>query len=302
MKIVVGGGTGFVGKYLCALLKQKGHEVVVVSTRSSAKPPVQGCSIITWDSLASEGLPSGTKAAVNLAGANILDPTKRWASYSTVVRESRLKTTRAFVDAIQSTSSKPDVFVSASAVGYYPPSPTATYDENSVCQPSNFIEQLVHDWEAAAELSTDDTRTVKLRIGVVIGKGGGIIGNMWFPFYLGLGGPVGNGRQWFPWVHVHDVAGIILHAIETSSVTGVLNAVAPSANSNGDFAKALGAAMWRPSLLPLPGFVVNTVFGSERGSVMLEGQRVHPKRTLEAGYVFQFPVMKEACEEVASWK
>jgi len=192
--------------------------------------------------------------------------------------------------------------VSASAVGYYPPSPTATYDENSVCQPSNFIEQLVHDWEAAAELSSGDTRTVKLRIGVVIGKGGGIIGNMWFPFYLGLGGPVGNGRQWFPWVHVHDVAGIILHAIETPSVTGVLNAVAPSANSNGDFAKALGAAMWRPSLLPLPGFVVNTVFGSERGSVMLEGQRVHPKRTLEAGYVFQFPAMKEACEEVASWK
>lgn len=298
MRVVIGGGTGFVGKNLCGLLKRKGHDVVVVS-RTASKPPVEGCQVVTWDSVKREGLPIGTDAAVNLAGANILDPLKRWNSYAPVVRSSRLETTTTMASAIASAATPPKVFVSASAVGYYPPSDTATYDENSICSPNNFIEQLVHDWEAAANLPEScQTRLVKLRIGVVIGKGGGIVGNTWLPFYLGLGGPISSGKQWFPWVHNDDVAGIILHALE-NEVDGILNAVSPQAATNADFTKALASAMWRPAFFPLPGFVVNTIFGQERGAIMLEGQRVYPKRTLESGYEFQY-LLKQACEEVVS--
>jgi len=126
------------------------------------------------------------------------------------------------------------------------------------------------------------------------------VGNTWLPFYLGLGGPIASGNQWFPWVHVDDVAGFILHSIENDNVNGIYNAVAPQASTNADFSKALAAAMWRPAIIPLPGFVVNTIFGSERGAIMLEGQNVSPKRTLATGYMFQYPNLKEACEQVVS--
>lgn len=302
MKIVVGGGSGFVGKCLCSLLRRKGHEVVVVS-RAMIKSPIDGCNVITWNTLKDEGLPDGTNVAINLAGANILDPLKRWNSYSSIVRSSRLESTTHMAEAIAKCPTPPNVFISASAIGYYPPSKTATYDEDSLCSPNNFIEQLVHDWEAAAALPQScSTRLVKLRIGVVVGKGGGIIGNMWLPFYLGLGGSVGSGDQWFPWVHIEDVAGVILHTIEHPEVEGVLNAVAPTAVTNANFSNALAAAMWRPAIMPLPGFVVNTIFGPERGAIMLEGQNVKPKRTLESGYEFKYPNLKEACEQVASWR
>jgi len=300
MKIVVGGGTGFVGKCLCGLLRRNGHEVFIVS-RTASKPTADGCQVLTWESVAEQGLPSGTDAAVNLAGANILDPLKRWNSYSSVVRTSRLESTKLMATAIAETSTPPKVFVSASAVGYYPPSETAVYDENSICPPSNFIEQLVNDWEDAAALpETTHTRLVKLRIGVVLGKGGGIVGNMWLPFYLGLGGPIASGTQWLPWVHNLDVARLILHAIENEKVEGILNAVAPEPATNAEFSKAFASALWRPSLFPLPGFVVNTIFGPERGSLMIEGQNVSPKRTLESGFQFQYPSLKEACAEVVS--
>jgi len=300
MKIVVGGGSGFVGKSLCGLLRRNGHEVVIVS-RTAGKSPVEGCKVLTWDALADQGLPSGTDAAVNLAGANILDPLKRWESYSSVVRSSRLESTKIMASAIADTTSPPKVFVSASAVGYYPPSESETYDEDSVCQPNNFIEQLVHDWEASSTLPAScDTRLVKLRIGVVLGKGGGIVGNMWLPFYLGVGGRIASGTQWFPWVHNADVGRLILHAIENDSVKGVLNAVAPEVVTNNDFTKAFASAMWRPSLFPMPGFVVNTIFGAERGAIMTQGQKVLPKKTLETGFQFQYPSLADACKEVVS--
>jgi len=296
MKIVVGGGTGFVGKCLCGLLRRKGHEVLIVS-RTAAKPTQDGCEVVTWDHLAEKGLPHGTDAAVNLAGANILDPLKRWNSYSSVVRSSRLESTTLMANAVAQTSAPPSVFISASAVGYYPPSESVVYDEDSQCAPSNFIEQLVHDWEAAAALpESSTTRLVKLRIGVVLGKGGGIVGNMWLPFYLGVGGPIASGKQWLPWVHITDVARLILHAIENDQVEGVLNAVAPQSATNAEFSKALASAMWRPAIFPLSGFVVNTIFGSERGAIMLEGQRVYPKRSLESGFEFHYPDLNKACE------
>lgn len=126
-----------------------------------------------------------------------------------------------------------------------------------------------------------------------------MIQQIYWPFFLGAGGRIGSGAQWFPWVHVADVAGIITHAIINDHVSGVLNAVAPEPATNAEFTKAFASAMWRPSIFPVPGFVMNTVYGPERGKVILEGQKVIPKKTLESGYKFAFPDLKSACQDVS---
>ena len=135
--------------------------------------------------------------------------------------------------------------------------------------------------------------------GLVLGREGGAIANLIFPFWMGVGGPVGSGKQWFPWIHVEDVAGIFTHAIENSHVTGVLNAVAPEQNTNKEFASAFGRALWRPAIFPLPGFVLSCVYGSERAKVMTDGQCVVPERTLALGYQFIYPDLDSACKEFA---
>lgn len=135
---------------------------------------------------------------------------------------------------------------------------------------------------------------------MVLGKDGGMVENIKLPFYLGLGGPIGSGKQWLPWVHVDDVAGIVMYAVENDHVTGVLNVTAPSYVTSREFTKAYASALFRPHLIPMPGFVAQTVFGSEAASVMLEGQKVLPKRTLEMSYKFRYPDMKSACKELTS--
>ncbi len=133
---------------------------------------------------------------------------------------------------------------------------------------------------------------------MVLGRDGGLIKNMYLPFYLGVGGPIGNGNQWFPWIHVEDIAGVYCHAIENENVKGVLNGVAPQTVTNGEFAKALAGAMWRPAIIPVPSFVMNLVFGEERGKATTSGQKVIPKRTLESGYQFVYQDIKSACTQI----
>ena len=135
--------------------------------------------------------------------------------------------------------------------------------------------------------------------GVVLGREGGVVSQMYWPFYLGVGGPVGSGKQYFPWIHLHDIVGLIVYAIENSKVSGVLNGVAPQVITNGQFASALAKAMWRPALIPMPEFVLNLAFSEERAKIMTEGQKVIPKRTLESGYKFEFPTIDSACQQCA---
>ncbi len=136
--------------------------------------------------------------------------------------------------------------------------------------------------------------------GVVLGRDGGMIQQMFLPFFLGVGGKIGTGSQWFPWIHVADIAGIFTHAIMNSDVTGVLNGVAPESATNSDFTRAFARAMRRPAVFPVPSFVMNKVFGEERGKVILDGQKVLPKRTLESGYKFVYPDLASACENCSS--
>ena len=136
-------------------------------------------------------------------------------------------------------------------------------------------------------------------VGAALGREGGTIKSMILPFWLGLGGPINSGKQWFPWIHADDVAGIINHALEHDNVTGVLNAVAPQQCTNAEFTRAFGQALWRPAFLPMPGFVINLMLGSDRASVVNEGAKIVPKRTLEYGYKFLYPDINSACKDCA---
>lgn len=295
MRVLIGGATGFIGKRLTRRLKEKGYEVIAVSR----KP---GENKITWSELDRKGISSDFKAIVNLAGENILNPFRRWSEeLHQDLRNSRIKTNESLVQAIEKAEIKPKVFVAASAIGIYPPSDKEVYTEDSQTGGDfDFCTKLCEDWEASGSIPPElDVRKVTVRIGIALGREGGIIGNTFLPFFLGLGGKTGSGKQWFPWVHVDDVVGIIEHAIEDDQVTGVLNATAPEAVNNETFAKTFACAMWRPAFFPMPDFVVNGIFGKERAQIMLKGQKVVPERTLDLGYKFIYPDLKSACKEVS---
>lgn len=292
MRVLVGGGTGFIGRALVEALKRKGHEVTIIS-RSQAPGK------ITWSEIAKLSLPE-CEAVVNLAGENILNPLKRWnEGFLQTLRDSRIETTKTLAKKISEASNPPKVFVSSSAVGYYPPSDTAEYTEDSPPSSADALTTLCADWEKSAKLPDGcKTRLVTLRIGVVLGRGGGVIQQTIWPFWFGLGGVLGSGKQYFPWIHVDDMTGIIFHALENDHVTGVLNAVAPQVVTNESYTKEYAGALWRPAILPTPSFAVNFIFGQDRGKILLEGQKVIPKRTLEMGYKFQYPELKQALAEI----
>nr|XP_020029654.1 epimerase family protein SDR39U1 isoform X1 [Castor canadensis] len=329
MRVLVGGGTGFVGTALTQLLKARGHEVTLVSRQP-------GPGRITWDELTRSGLPS-CDAVVNLAGQNILNPLRRWnETFQKEVLSSRLETTEMLAKAIAKAPQPPQAWILVTGVGemsrakegeakwslnckgtgstghseqtsavllaaYYQPSLTAEYDEDSPGGDFDFFSNLVTKWEAAARLPGDSTRQVVVRSGVVLGRGGGAIGHMLLPFRLGLGGPIGSGHQFFPWIHIGDLAGILTHALEAGHVHGVLNGVAPaSTTTNAEFAQALGAALGRPAFIPVPSTVVQAVFGRERAIMLLEGQKVVPRRTLATGYQYSFPELGTALKEVVA--
>ena len=165
-----------------------------------------------------------------------------------------------------------------------------------------YFTKLVADWEKAATLKPGHpTRNVFVRAGVVLGRSGGLIQQIFPPFFFGGGGRMGSGTQTMPWIHVKDVAGLIVHAVENDSVAGVLNGVAPEVITNQQFVDAFAAALGRPAFFPLPEFVFNLMFGEERAAIVLQGQKVIPKRTLETGYTFRYPTIAAACKEFDSF-
>ncbi|NXI33685.1 D39U1 protein, partial [Sterrhoptilus dennistouni] len=235
-----GGGTGFIGTALTRLLRSRGHQVTHVSRR-------EGEDRISWAELSRSGLPL-CDAVVNLAGENVLNPFRRWGdAFCQEIISSRVETTRSLAKAIAAAEQPPRAWVLVTGVGYYRPSPTAEYTEDSPGGDFDFFSRLVSSWEAAALIPGSPTRGVVVRSGVVLGRGGGVISQLLLPFRLGLGGPVGSGLQPFPWIHIQDLCGIVCHALEKESVRGVLNGVSPSSpgTSSGGFARALGAALGR---------------------------------------------------------
>nr|XP_061795748.1 epimerase family protein SDR39U1-like isoform X2 [Nerophis lumbriciformis] len=303
MRIVIGGGSGFVGRELTRILRSKGHEVTLISRNP-------GPDRITWGELESSGLPP-CEGAVNLAGENLMNPLRWWnESYKKDLYTSRIDSTKSLADAIAASPNPPHSWVLVSGVACYKPSLTAEYSEDSEWMPFDFLSRLVKEWETAALLPESLTKTTKqVVIRPVLGRDGGAMKQMLLPFWLGLGGTLGSGRQPFPWIHVSDLAGIIAQSLEPPpssdppagappSTPLVLNGVAPTLNTNYEFTKELGRLLSRPTIFPVPAFVLNTLLGTERAVVLAQGQKVVPKRTLETGFQYKYPDLTSALKEI----
>lgn len=301
MHVVVAGGTGFIGRAMCRELLQGGHEVTVLTrdaSRASGRVP-QGVKVVQWSPERSEELRealSAKDAVINLLGENVA--AQRWTpEFKQRLVDSRVNSTRALVRGIRSAEPRPQVLVNASAVGIYGNRGEEELTESSP-PGTGFLAELAIRWEQSADEARElGVRVVKLRIGIVLGEGGGALEKMLLPFRLFIGGPFGSGQQWFPWIHLEDVTGSTLHALAHDTVDGAVNAVAPGIVRLGAFCKALGRVMRRPSWLPVPGFALRLAAG-ELGESLLWSQRVVPQVALHTGYAFRYPQVEQALRQV----
>ncbi|HEX8754348.1 MAG TPA: TIGR01777 family oxidoreductase, partial [Solirubrobacterales bacterium] len=235
-------------------------------------------------------------AVVNLLGERI---DQRWTEEAKrKIMETRRTGTHNLVQAIEGLEQRPAVLVSQSAVGYYGDSGEAIVDESGG-NGNSFDSEVTREWEKAAhEIDPTGVRLAIVRTGQVLDPRGGMLKELLPPFKLGLGGPIAGGRQYLSWIHIEDEVGILLWALDEPNVSGVLNATAPNPATNGEFAKALGKALGRPAVLPVPGFVLDLKFGPEFGKVLRGGQRAVPRRTQDLGYRFKFPQLDAALADL----
>ncbi|CAF0776407.1 unnamed protein product [Didymodactylos carnosus] len=301
MSIIIGGGTGFVGRRLITLLREKGFNNITVVSRGTVNT---GTEKLTWDDVKLGKVPSDIRAIVNLAGAPLLNFRRRWTEeYKNEVIESRLGTTKKFADLIiNKLDKKPDVYISMSGVSFYKPDSVKEYTETSSGGDYDFLSHLANDWENASEqIEKAGVRRIILRAGVVLGSSGGMIASLYWPFFFGFGGPISTGQQYFPWIHIDDLCYLIIYAIENSNVRGILNAVAPDIVTNKQFSQTFASSFYppRPALLPMPGIVMRFLLGEDRAVMALEGQKVIPQRTLESGFKFKYQTIKEASQHLS---
>ena len=289
MKILITGGTGFIGTPLTNELRKAGHEVIVTTRRES-----DSNDMITWSppDLIPPDIISTIDAVINLAGEPIAP--QRWTEErKKSILASRIDTTRALVKSIEVSDNRPKVMVSASAIGYYGPHDDDPVNEDTA-PASDYLASVCLKWEAEAQKAEElGLRVVRVRIGGVLGKGGGLLMQMEGPFKAFAGGPLGSGEQWFSWIHRDDMVGIIKYAVENDSLSGPVNATAPNPVRNREFSKALGRALNRPAIINVPAFAVKLALG-ELASVVLTGQRVIPEKALEVGYKFKYTDIDEA--------
>ncbi|MEA5515616.1 TIGR01777 family oxidoreductase [Nodularia sp. UHCC 0506] len=304
MKVAITGATGFVGSRLVERLHNEGHRILVLTrnTTSAQKvfPPeaFPHLEILAYTPTVSgswQDAIAGCDGVVNLAGEPIAE--ERWTpEQKQKILNSRQLGTQKIVDAIAKANPKPSVLVNASAVGYYGTSEITTFDETS---PSgrDFLAQVCQAWEAEAQKVKDaGVRLVILRLGIVLGNGGAL-GKMITPFKLFAGGPLGSGRQWLSWIHLDDLVNLILKALTNPEMTGIYNATAPNPVRMTELSQTLGQVMQRPSWLPVPGFALEALLG-DGAMVVLEGQQVMPKRTLEAGFEYEYPNLQPALSQI----
>ncbi|MEQ4576372.1 MAG: TIGR01777 family oxidoreductase [Gammaproteobacteria bacterium] len=286
MHVLVTGGTGFIGRLLCARLHEAGHAVSVL-TRDPARAQVPGARLVVALEQA-----EGVDAVVNLAGASLFD--RRWTdAYKQVLRASRIDGTRRLVAWMARQPAPPRVLVSGSAIGWYGPRDDAPLDETAA-PGEDFAAWLCRDWEAEAMRATAlGVRTCLLRTGIVLDRGGGALEKTLPPFRFGLGGPMGDGRQWMSWIHREDLVRLAIWLIGQPGAQGAFNGTAPGPVANGVFARTLGTVLRRPARLRVPGFALRLALG-EMAGLLLAGQRVLPTRALDAGFAFLHPGLEGA--------
>lgn len=299
-RIVITGGSGLIGHALVAELVTAGYEVVILTRNPQrATGLADGVRIAGWDARTAQGwgsLADGAYAIVNLAGENLAGG--RWtAERKRRIRQSRLDAGRAVVEAVHAAKRKPAVVVQASGIGYYGPHGDEEVTEDF--QPgSDFLGHLAVEWEAStAPVEALGVRRVVIRTGVVLSRKGGALPRLALPFHFFLGGPLGNGCQWVPWIPIEDEVRAIRFLLENETARGPYNLSAPHPVTNRELARALGQVLHRPAWLPVPAPALRLLLG-EMASVLLTGQRAIPKRLLEEGFVFQFPEVRPALQNL----
>lgn len=290
-KVLVSGSSGLVGSALLPALHANGYEVTRLVHASSSSQ-----NQVSWnpsEPLRPETV-SGFEAVIHLAGESIAS---RWTdAKKRSIRESRVVGTRHLAEALATAAAKPRVLVSASAIGYYGDRGDEILREEN--QPgTGFLADVCQEWESAnAPAAQAGIRTVQIRFGVVLSTDGGALAKMLTPFRLGVGGKIGSGRQWWSWIALQDVVGIMLHALKTRSLQGPVNAVAPNPVRNAEFTKVLGKVLSRPTIFPMPAFAARLALGEMADELLLASQCVEPAKLQASGYVFQQPELEPALQ------
>lgn len=299
MKLVIAGASGFIGSMLVQRLGQRGDVLELLSRKPRSSTAAPNTKWLVWEPGKSglwEKSIDGADGIVNLAGAGIAD--KRWTErQKEIIRSSRIDSTRALVRAIAKAKSKPQFLINASAVGYYGARGDETLTEESA-PGKDFLAEVCVAWEAEAKKAHDQgVRVALLRTGIVLGKGKGALAKMVIPFKLFVGGPLGSGSQWMPWIHIEDEVGLILFLIDNAKAQGSFNATAPNPVTMEEFCKALGKVLNRPSWATVPESALTLLLG-EMADMVLGGQRALPKAAETLGYKFKHPTITEALESL----
>jgi len=294
MRVTLTGATGLIGSKLVAALDARGDEVTVLSRNPLSAREALGVEAVAWDPEAEpapERALGGRDGVVHLAGESVA---QRWTDAAKErIRSSRSVGTRQLVAGLEAAQPRPRVLVSASAVGYYGPHGADRLDETTA-PGDDFLARVTVDWEGAARgAEALGVRVVLVRTGVVLDRGGGALAKMLPPFRLGIGGPVAGGRQYVPWIHVDDLVGMYLAALDDESWAGPVNATAPEPVTNRELSKALGRALRRPAVAPVPALAVRVLYG-EMAEIVTEGQRAVPRQATEHGYDFRHTDLDEA--------
>lgn len=297
MKILITGATGLIGKPLCQSLADEGHQLVVLTRRPQAATGLAGAGVFRWEPEI-EPPPAqaweGVDAVIHLAGEPVA--AARWTEeQKRRIRDSRVKGARNLVAGMREASRAPKVLVSGSAVGFYGDRGDEILNESSP-PGSGFLSEVCIEWEAEAARAREfGVRVALARTGVVLSPSGGALEKMLTPFKLGLGGRLGSGRQWFPWIHIDDIVGILRHALITPAIDCPVNGTAPGIVINEEFTRLLADALNRPVFFPVPEFALRILMG-EMAEVMVASQRVFPQVALDTGYRFKYANLRPALE------
>ncbi|TGN41784.1 TIGR01777 family oxidoreductase [Marinobacter confluentis] len=294
-RILITGGTGFIGQALCPALLQKGYSLTVLSRQPDRVVQALCGRVEAVGDLKSLNAHPGFNAVINLAGEGIAD--KRWTeSRKQALRDSRIALTNALAEVISSWEQPPEVLVSGSAVGFYGDQGKKPVNEASA-PVDEFTHRMCRDWEKAAlAVSSDRTRVCLARTGIVVGPDGGFLQRMLLPFKLGLGGRISDGHQFMPWVHRDDVVAALIWMLETPEAQGPYNLVSPNPVSNREFTSTLAGVLHRPAIFPVPAPVLKLGLG-EMARLLLTGQKAHPEKLLHEGFEFRYEELKTALED-----
>lgn len=297
MKIVIAGGSGFIGMKLTSVLLDAGHEVIIL-TRGKDRVE-NGLTYVQWltDGAAPEKTIQSADTIINLAGVSINDG--RWTKqHKKRIYDSRMVATDELNRIINTFSKPPSTYINASAIGIYPPSHSKIYTELSTEVADDFLAHTVRDWESkASTVQSEEIRVVKMRFGVVLGEDGGALPLMTLPYKLFVGGTVGTGQQWVSWVHVDDVIRAILFVMNNQKIHDVVNVTSPFPKRMKYFGQAIGTTLKKPHWMPVPSFMMKIALG-EKSKLVLQGQYVSPAVLTKNGFEFKFPILEQALQDL----